>query len=84
MTHQVMILANGNAVLPVHFVVRKTGRIACTPTKFPLHHEPGREETWQRTDDPRAVSCPLCEETEEYKVLRQEVEAAVASRRPAL
>jgi hypothetical protein len=44
-------------------------RVACTPRlpEADMSTGPKRQEVWHRSDDPRAVTCPLCKETEEFK-----------------
>lgn len=58
---------------------RPVWRIACTPHLTELHATGGRDHPWRRTEDPRAVSCPLCKETEQYQqaaqCLRQSLQA---------
>ncbi len=44
-----------------------THKIACVPNLVQLSSHMKRSMPWHRTDDPRAVTCPMCEGTQEYK-----------------
>ena len=41
--------------------------MACTPNLIQLHASRGRPVPYVRSDDPRAVTCPACQETEVFK-----------------
>ncbi len=66
--------------LPLAFA-EDSWKIACAPLLVEMAASANRPCPWQRTDDPRAVSCPLCQETEQYRSRLAEIDAAVASRR---
>lgn len=51
------MLKFGETVVPIHLV--RGGRIACMPGMTDLQRIPAH--TLQRTDDIRAVTCPMCE-----------------------
>jgi hypothetical protein len=61
-----MILDDGTVIIPTHFsVVTDRERVACVPELRYLHtHE--NKPAWQRSADPRVVSCPMCMATKEY------------------
>ena len=42
-------------------------RIACTPGLQDLHGTMQRLEPWQRSEDVRAVTCPMCQQTVAYR-----------------
>ena len=58
----------GNVTTLIHFVFSSGSewRIACMPnmTEF---HKTDYHPHYQRTDDPRAATCPACKRTEEFK-----------------
>jgi hypothetical protein len=85
MTHETMIREDGTSFLPVHFVFQKVWPrdwiLACNEQMVQLHALPERPLVMQRSDDPRAVTCPLCQETEAFLDARADIEAAVASGR---
>ena len=65
-----MILSDGTEIIPIHLVYPdevddRLMRIACIPG---FDFVRGVAFPWLRSDDPRAVNCPLCKETSEYKV----------------
>ncbi len=76
MEHQVMLLEDATPILPVHYAVRTAEgphRIVCEPNLEYLHSLPRRPVPWQRTNDPRAVTCPLCKSTVAFqKALAQQ------------
>jgi hypothetical protein len=42
-------------------------RIACVPNLISAAATPTRSWPYQRSDDPRAVTCPVCQSHPEYK-----------------
>jgi hypothetical protein len=82
MPMQVMILEDLEQIVLVHLAVKREGKeyervgrnlfakdswgIACTPNLTLLHDVDGRGAIL-RTDDPRAVTCPNCQDTDAYK-----------------
>lgn len=79
MSNQVMILEDGSEINLVHFQYRVDGvngnmrtdsdwRIACTPSLTILHSHPRRGYPIARSEDPRAVNCPICQKTELFKI----------------
>ena len=54
----------GNNILPD---VEGTWKVACAPNLMELSAHFGQEFPWQRSDDPRAVNCPLCKRTNQYQ-----------------
>lgn len=76
MNAQTMILEDGSEINLVHFqYFVPTGlldtpgewRIACTPALNKLQAHPGRGYSMTRSEDPRAVNCPLCKKAEQFK-----------------
>ena len=70
MKQQVMILEDGSEINLIHYVhkVRNVNKIACVPTLPEADMCLGKKwYVWQRSDDPRAVSCPMCKATQEYQ-----------------
>jgi hypothetical protein len=67
MLGQKMVLADGTEIHPIHFAFRHpddgTWRLACTPGLKELYAHGSREHPYQRSDDSRAVNCPMCKET---------------------
>ncbi len=53
-----------------------TWKIACTPNLLEMAATQSRAHPWLRTDDPRAVSCPMCKKTPVFQDL------LAAQRRP--
>lgn len=66
---------SGHYVTLIHFVYPTSDasppdwRIACMPNMVEFHSTP-YHPNYQRSDDPRAVSCPACKRTEVYKKSR--------------
>lgn len=62
MQPQMMFNPDGTKFAPVHWLVRIKGewRIACNPNCADLATKPDRQRPWLRTDERRAVTCPLC------------------------
>ncbi len=58
----------GRPLLPSEF----TWKIACTPNLMEFGADRSRECPWMRSDDPRAVTCPLCKATEIFQQRLQE------------
>lgn len=63
---------DGTAFVPVHWVYRRPGeaewRVACMPAALEMCARHGlRVPPLQRTDDPRAVACPFCRDTQEFR-----------------
>jgi hypothetical protein len=48
--------------------VDPTWKIACAPGLVEMEAQATRAFPWMRSDDPRAVSCPLCQRTAEYRI----------------
>jgi hypothetical protein len=71
---QEMILANGDLLTLVHLVYRsgKGWRIACVPNLIEPNARPERQQVWQRTDDYRSVTCPVCKETRAFAMVLRE------------
>ena len=71
MDDQVMILEDGSRINLVHFTCKDAGRwiIACSPSLLSQSAIDGRAMPWRRSDDARAVTCPLCKQTPEWKRL---------------
>lgn len=80
-----MVLEDGRQVAVVHLVCQMATerqmpdglmvpvvdwRIACTPGLQDLHGTNQRLEPWQRSEDVRAVTCPLCKRTQAYRSVR--------------
>ncbi len=51
----------------------ETYKIACAPRLVEMSAFGSRAFPWQRTDDVRAVSCPLCRETVEFQKAQHEL-----------
>lgn len=81
------VLYTGNAITLVHLVSEvltppldeepegpptRGWRIACMPRMEELH-QTAYHPNYQRTDDPRAVSCPACKESLAFKTLARGV-----------
>lgn len=67
------VTATGGTVTLVHFLYDLSAdgtahqwRIACMPNMVEFHSTP-YHPNYQRTDEARAVSCPACRRTAEYK-----------------
>jgi len=75
---QMAIKEDGSTVYLIHFAFRWTDkdvwRIACAPQATPLCSAPQRPHPWFRSDDPRAVTCPFCQKTEQFKQAKQGVQ----------
>jgi hypothetical protein len=79
MRSQIQILADGREILLVHFSFE--GQVVCVPNLQTPHSLPTRAEVWQRSDDPRAVTCSFCKATVAYQQALAELNAAIASRK---
>jgi len=69
MTPETMILADGSEVTVIHFLFHPEfgqSRIACMPNLRVFSASKFRQLPHIRTDDVRAVNCPLCEKTADY------------------
>lgn len=65
--------AFGRTMTLVHFVFQaEPERIACMPGMQEFHATP-HHPNYQRTNDPRAVSCSACKKTDSYKQARARV-----------
>jgi hypothetical protein len=58
--------ASGKFTLLIHFVFQLPERIACCPNMVEFHSTQYHPH-YQRTDDPRAVTCPGCKNSDHYK-----------------
>ncbi len=83
MLNQTMILEDGSTLILVHFVYQsprgttqsegepltpeKTWKVACAPNMVEIAAQTTRSFPYQRTDDARAVSCPACQKTKEFR-----------------
>ena len=76
MDHQVMFDANGSTRVVVHLEL-PGGALACLPGMKGLEATPTRTWPYQRSDDPRAVSCRLCRETDAYKERLTEIRSSL-------
>jgi hypothetical protein len=63
-----IVSEEGGETVLVHFARRRgdSWTVACTPNLAELHAANGRLTPWHRSDDPRAVTCPLCINTPAY------------------
>ena len=63
-------------VIPSKFVFRPTRcRVACDPRKVPqTKPRNGVVMMLMRTNDSRAVTCPKCKESPEYKLMMKDIE----------
>ncbi len=59
-------------------------RIACAPHLTEFSSAPTRPFVWHRSDDSRAVTCPLCKATDVFKDAVTSLEAELSLWRPAL
>ena len=70
------ILPTGRNITLIHFVFPVSDqsptewRIACMPKMTEFHLTPFHPN-YQRTDDPRAVTCPACKKTDMYEKARK-------------
>lgn len=55
----------------------ETWKIACVPDLMEMSTTATRQCPWQRTDEVRAVTCPLCKDTEVYKEAYDQLNAAL-------
>jgi hypothetical protein len=44
-----------------------TWKLACSPNLTEMHAQASRPFPYHRSDDPRAVTCPACKDTEAFK-----------------
>lgn len=73
-----MLLEDGSQVTPVHFTFQDGAGewwLACVPTVD--LRTVFRPVPWQRTDEPRAVTCPLCKRTSVFKDAQAHLEAVL-------
>ncbi len=62
--------AHGQTITLIHFVHRvDPERIACMPNMTEFHSTP-YHPNYQRTNETRAVTCPACRQSEQYKQAR--------------
>lgn len=62
--------AHGQKITLVHYVFQvDPERVACMPNMEEFHSTPYHPAV-HRTNDTRAVSCPQCRRTEQYKAAR--------------
>lgn len=60
--------AYGGETVVIHFVFQSNPeRIACMPNMTEFHLTPQHPQC-QRTNEPRAVSCPACKRTPTFKM----------------
>ncbi len=57
---------------------KPTWKIACVPNLIQMAADRSRAFPWHRSDDSRAVTCPLCKETAAYKAQVVQLRAAGA------
>ena len=67
---------DGSVIVPVHF--EQAGHIACAPNMAVLHANEHRPHPWQRTGEPRAVTCNACLASAAYKKAKEHMEAMLA------
>lgn len=70
------IQSDGTKIVPVHF--EQAGRIACAPGMEVLSASENRPHPFQRTDEPRAVTCKACLASGAYKAAEQYMRAMLA------
>ena len=66
-----MLLPDGRQVTVTHLLVRaadgKEGHLACAPNADAAHTDPYQNEVKMRSDDVRAVNCPLCKGSDDFR-----------------
>lgn len=67
-----MLLEDGTEIVAVHLMIGEA--LACIPGFV------GGRAIYRRSDDVRAVNCPLCKATEEYKTKRAQLDAILNRR----
>ena len=85
-----MLLEDGTKVVPVHFVYRpmlESGRkgvwkMACSPEMYVM--KKGPDEPYIRSEDVRAVTCPMCQNTLIFKTARVALDAELANPHPVI
>jgi hypothetical protein len=88
MSPQEMLLEDGTKVVPVHFLYRPrlaTGRkggwkMACSPEMYAMMKKEG--EPYIRSEDVRAVTCPMCKGTLVFKAAKAVLDSELASPHP--
>lgn len=79
MDGQTMIFGDGSQKAVIHYSVKTDReRIACLPNEV-LPQQKDRVFSIRRTDEPRAVTCPVCRETEEFKKKMVAIQTALKS-----
>jgi hypothetical protein len=66
---ETMILEDGTEITPIHFLVivpHGRSRMACMPGLTDFASAKYRAMPWMRSEEPRSVSCPLCQLTAEF------------------
>lgn len=66
--------------MPLGPARQETYKVACVPDMLEMAANASRGSPWQRTDDVRAVTCPLCIRTEEFQKAKDQLAAALAAR----
>ena len=56
-------------------------KIACMPNLLEMSQQQNRAAPFMRSDDPRAVTCPNCKQSEQYRRGIEQVEALTRRRR---
>lgn len=78
MSPETMILADGTEITTIHYLVQpkfKAPYIACTPGLEDFTAGKYRSSPWIRSDETKAVTCPMCKKTAEF------MEAAATAKR---
>lgn len=79
MDGQTMLFGDGSQKAVIHFSVRTDReRIACFADEV-LAQQKDRVFSIRRSDDPRAVTCPVCQETDEFKKKMTDIQTAMRS-----
>lgn len=76
-----MILEDGSELLLIHLALPESDRVACAPHMAETCAQPMRAWPYQRTGDPRAVTCPYCKETPDYATAAAPLQALGALKR---
>ncbi len=82
MDHQKTVLPDGKELLLIHFLV--DGKIACQPQLPQKQMRLKDGVVWQRSDDVRGVSCPLCKGTVVFQDAQTVLQLALRSRKAAV
>lgn len=70
-----------HAGIPLGPASGDTWKIACAPGTTMLNATENRPFPYQRSDDVRAVTCPLCKDTDEFKRAKNELQSALRAGR---